>query len=251
MEYFKFFPKTLYIFGDESTTSGSGNVVTEVFTDISAYSEVVDQVRKNTAFHTKYYIQENERPDQTSLKLYGTTSYHWTFSYMNDHLRSSGWPVNNKQLDRIVKRDFPHTVFTTTQDLTRYMLPGQIVIGSTSGARGKVIRRKLDLGQIIIEQLGTTKFSSTEVITGTNLSAVSTQSVLGNSVLEYNAVHHYENSDGEYVDIDPRVGPGALLTAVTNYDRYIKRNDELKSITVIKSQNVNEVASLFRQAMQK
>jgi hypothetical protein len=66
---------------------------------------------------------------------------------------------------------------------------------------------------------------------------------------EYLAPHHYENASGETVDIDPFLGPGALLTEVTNYDRYVKHNDQLKEIIVIKPDLIQEVVAAFRQAI--
>ena len=48
---------------------------------------------------------------------------------------------------------------------------------------------------------------------------------------------------------DPAVGPGALLTEVTHLDRYIKDNDNLKQIKVVKPDLINQVVSLFKQAI--
>jgi len=249
MNFFKDFKYANYIFGEEGHSRASGDVITELFTNLAQYVEVLDSVKVNNAYHTKYYIQEGERPDQVSMKIYGVPYYHWTFFMMNDNLREQGWPLTYRQLDEVVKRDFPHTTCTTTDDLTGHFLPGERVIGSTSGARGNILRRNLDLGQIIIEQVGTVNFSSREVITSSNVNATKTQSVLVDTVAEYNAIHHYENAAGEWVDIDPFVGNPGIYTAVTNYDRYVKQNDQQKEINVIKPNNVIEVANLYKQAL--
>lgn len=249
MDFFKNFKYANYVFGAEEGTKVSGDLITSLFTNVAQYVDVIDSVKVNNAYHTKYYIQEGERPDQVSMKIYGVPFYHWTFFMMNDNLREQGWPLTYRQLDEIVKRDFPHTVCTTTDDLTGHFLPGERVIGSTSGARGTILRRKLDLGQLIVEQIGSTSFSPREVITSSNVSATRTQSVLVDTVIEYNALHHYENAAGDYVDVDPRVANPGIYTAVTNYDRYIKQNDAQKLINVIKPDNVIEIVNLYKQAL--
>ena len=63
---------------------------------------------------------------------------------------------------------------------------------------------------------------------------------------QYNAVHHYENSAGEYVDIDPFVEEiPSSLTEVTYYERMVARNDDLKQIKVLKNTSVESVTKEF------
>ena len=243
MKFFSQFPKVPYTF-DEFTP----NITTQVI-DMYRYVDVNRDITNDLAAYLTYIIKDGERPDQVSHKLYKTPDYHWTFFMMNDNLREQGWPLTYRQLDEVVKRDFPHTTCTTTDDLTGHFLPGERVIGSTSGARGNILKRNLDLGQIIIEQVGTVSFLSREVITSSNVNATKTQSVLVDTVVEYNAIHHYENAAEEWVDIDPFVGNSGIYTAVTNYDRYVKQNDQQKEINVIKPNNIIEVANLYKQAL--
>lgn len=246
MFYFRDYPRTAYIFGDQ-LEQGGVQVTSDIFQDISLYTEVIDQVKDNVSFYSKYYIQENDRPDQVSYKLYGTTIYHWTFYFMNDHLRKQGWPLTLQQLEKQVKRDFPHRGFTSRADLTDHFLPGQVVRGLRSGATGTVLRRYLDLGVIIGD------FNKSFQVGETVASVASGDRTLSSNVQasypEYLAPHHYENASGETVDIDPFLGPGALLTEVTNYDRYVKHNDQLKEIIVIKPDLIQEVVSAFRKAI--
>lgn len=246
MFYFRDYPRTAYIFGDQ-LEQGGVQVTSDIFQDISLYSGIVDQVKDNVSYYSKYYIQENDRPDQVSYKLYGTTIYHWTFYFMNDSLRKQGWPLTLGQLEKQIKRDFPHRGFTSRADLTDHFTPGSVIRGLRSGATGTVLRRYLDLGVVIGDfnknfQVGETVAS---VASGDRTLSSSVQSAFP----EHLAPHHYENGAGEIVDIDPFTGPGALLTEVTHYDRYTKLNDELKEITVIKPDLIQEVVAAFRQAI--
>lgn len=252
MDYFKYFPYAEYVFGNEAEEIGTGDVVTELFQDISAYVDIIDDVKKNSAFSLKYYIQDGERPDQVSTKLYGRPSYHWTFFMMNDHLRTQGWPLSMRLLNKQLRRDFPHEVALCRDDLNRIFRPGQVIVGSTSGARGKILRRRLDVGCLHIQKIGKINFSPAEVITSKSVNASVTEAIFVNTIKEFRAPHHYEYK-GERVDIDPHDvnGPPAFYQEITFEDHYIRQNDKLKEINIIKPDSIREVTALYREALGK
>lgn len=68
---------------------------------------------------------------------------------------------------------------------------------------------------------------------------------------QYDSVHHYENSDGEWVDIDPFNKSVGALSAISYYDRLEEQNQNLKSIKVLKpgvaAQVFNEFQKLLRE----
>ena len=68
---------------------------------------------------------------------------------------------------------------------------------------------------------------------------------------QYDAVHHYENSDGEWADVDPFNLSTGNLTAISYYDRLVRQNDNLKQIRVLKPgvavQIFNEFQKLLRE----
>ena len=73
MSYFNKFPVVDYNFGD--------NEPDILFNNISAYVDIIDQVKQEVAFYEKYTILDGDRPDTVSQKLYDTTDYHWTFFF--------------------------------------------------------------------------------------------------------------------------------------------------------------------------
>jgi hypothetical protein len=247
MRFFNKFPYTPYVFGDDEDIGGK--VVTSVFMqDISLYVDVIDQIKDNISFYQEYYIQENERPDQLSQKIYGAPHYHWTFFMMNDKLRERGWPLNSDKLFEMAKRDFPNQGFVTRIDMTNKFLPGQVAVGSQSGGRGIILRRHLDLGLVIVSSARS--FKAGEIISTAAIADQTPYAARAEStMLEYNAPHHYEDGAGNYVDIDPYQGPGAQLVEITNYDRYVRKNEELREIIVIKPEAIREITSLFEQAI--
>ena len=246
MQYFNTFPRVFYVFGDQEA-QGTGQVSTELYQNISAYSDVIDEIADNVAFFAKYDIQEGTRSDQVSYDIYGTPIYHWTFAIMNEHLRKQGWPLTNAEINNVVKRDFPHFTYTTKDSLTGIHTVGEIVVGADTGSRGRVLRRNLDLGQVTVAATG--GFRIGEAVTNVSLADETGTVTVSGASPEYLSAHHYEDVDGNHVDIDPAVGPGAQLTEITHIDRYIKDNDELKHIRVIKPELINEVVSMFKQAI--
>ena len=241
MTYFRNFPRINYTFGDESTT--------EVIENLSLYSDVIDQVRDVTSMYEDYYILPNERPDQLSYKLYGTANYHWTFFLMNTSLRDSGWPLSqNKVFERAVEI-YDGNIMTTRSTLTDRCKVGETIQGLSSGTTAKITHRELDLGQLWFKD-ATGSFTNGETCTSVSLVDGITRSIVVTSTsIQYNAAHHYEDASGNYVDIDPTVGPGAQLTEITWAERLVAQNEELKSIKVIRANIIDSIVDSFREAV--
>jgi hypothetical protein len=258
MKYFDKFRQISYVFGDEFEKPGaSGATAISVTQDLTQYVEVVDQLRFDASFYNKYNIIENERPDQVSQKLYGTPTFHWTFYMMNDNIRSHGWPLTQKQLTERVETDHPNHFLQFRADITNIYLQGDVVLGDLSGARGRILRRFPDLGVIIVQMFGSARFRANENIqiilqapghTASNIPAAGKIPCVATG-FEYNSTHHWENSAGEYVDIDPRVGAAAIYNEVTVRERYERLNNDLKAIRVIRPENISVVATAFKKAL--
>ena len=98
-------------------------------------------------------------------------------------------------------------------------------------------------------------FINGEIIQSTNSSGILESITLNSSVIQYNAVHHYENDSSEYIDlgIDSATGnylsPVALRTPVTWIERLKKKNDNLLQIRVVKPNIIESIAESFRDAL--
>jgi hypothetical protein len=170
---------------------------------------------------------------------------------MNDKLKERGWPLSNQQVEEKVKVDFPHVFINTRNLMTGIMLPGQTIEGLQSGARGIILRRNLDLGNIFVDKKTTANFIAGEVARNVSTVAGETGEIIINSTGdEHLASHHFIDGNGDRVDIDPLTAPSALLTEVTHLDRYVKQNDDLKMIRTIKRENIDEIVSIFKQAIE-
>tara|TARA_B110000444_G_scaffold261122_1_gene311244 strand:- start:8779 stop:9534 length:756 start_codon:yes stop_codon:yes gene_type:complete len=251
MLYFKDFGSLLYKFGNEQDPI--------VFQNISKYADIIDQVRDDISFFNYHNIQEGFRPDQVSIQLYNTPLYYWTFYLLNDDIRQQGWPLPNNELITYVKKNYPNTTITTRENISTKFKVGQTISGGTSGASGKIIRRNLDLGQIVIE--GTVAFASSgELMQSTNSSGVVETLSTVSSSAEYNAARHYIDASELIVDlIDPDPGsstfpfsaPGAQYTEKTNLDVEYDVNENLRIIKVIKPSLMGSLISGYKKSIRE
>ena len=239
--YFKNFGFAEYRFGN--------NTDIDLVQNITKYVDLIDQIRNNISFTEKYNILSGDRPDVVSHKLYGTMDYYWTFYLMNEHVRLSGWPLNNDEILDQVKSKYPNRVLTTTSEIGALFPVGQVIEGQSSSAIGEIVKRNLDLGQLFVKLTQGTKFTAGETISYVDTSATGsptrTLSITGETE-QYNAVHHYEDN-GVQVDIDPFSGPGVSLTPITYRDRLESRNDALKEIVVIRPSEITTIVSEFQR----
>ena len=251
MLYFQDFGSLLYQFGNEEDTV--------VFQDISRYADVIDQVKDDISFLNYHTIQEGFRPDQLSIQLYNSPIYHWTFYLLNDDLRLQGWPLPNGELLEYIKKNYPNTTITVREPFSDKFKVGQTVTGGTSGATGVVLRRNLNLGQIVIE--GDHSFTSSgELLQSTNASGIVETVTSVSSSKEYLAARHYIDSSGSQVDLsidDSSASPtfghllpaGALLTERTNEETEINVNRSLRTIKVIKPSLMPTLVSSYKRSI--
>lgn len=240
MSYFRNFPTVLYKFGNETDET--------LMRNLTVFADVVDQVKDQITVYQDYYIQENERPDQVSFKLYDTPYFYWTFYMMNDKIRECGWPLTNQQLFTKVKKDLPNTTLTTRSVLHDKFKIGQTITGSSSGITAKVIHRHIDVGQLVVTDI-TGTFTNGELITSVNDDGVTESITLHSSELQYLSALHYKDGNGVITDIDPTVGPGALLTEVTYFDKYIESNDDKKQIRILRPNLIRQVVQAHQESL--
>ena len=245
--FFQYFPRTQYKFGNEANA--------DVIQNIAVYADIIDQIKDETSTYNDYTVIENERPDQTSFKLYDTPNYHWTFFLLNDKLREQGWPMTNANVLTKAKKDYPNTVLTTRSSLGAvkgFFKTGDTITGRTSGATANIVSRRMELGQLVINNITNGPFVKDELLemTGTT----NTITVSETPALEYLAAHHYEDANKIRTDLGYDtdgllLAPGAQLTKVTFLDRLHNQNDNLKQIRVFKPDVVKQVVDSFREAV--
>ena len=247
MKYFKDFQKVSYLYGNEALP-----ILTQ---NLSRYIDIVDQIKDDISFLTFYTIREGYRPDQVSLQLYDSPLFYWTFYLLNDNIRQQGWPLTNVEFQTYIKKIFPNTVLTTRENISTKFKVGQTVSGNTSGVSGKIIRRNIDLGQLIIESK--VSFSTGgETVTSTNGSgAVESLSIVSTSD-EHKAANYYTDTSGGIVDLGVDgsgnlLAPGATKNEITNEQAYYNVNESLRQIRVIRPDLINTVVTNYKKAIRE
>lgn len=215
MAYFTKYPKIRYPFGGQSITS--------VIQDIGVYIDLIDRIKDDASYYKEYPIRAGDRPDTVSQALYGTPDYYWTFFLLNDDLKLRGWPLSDQAIAQKAKEEYPNKVLVTRENMTGRFQVGDIIRGLSSGAHGKIIRRRPDMGQVIVQPIpnpdpGPNESATAIILFEDDEDAESIKIVedadgetvgapsmrIDRVVDEYNAKHHYENADGDHVDIFPR-----------------------------------------------
>lgn len=239
MTYLATFPRVDYYFGDEKDHAR--------FPQLNAYVDILDQIKHQTNFYRKYYIGTNERPDNLSFQLYGTAEYHWTFFLVNDDLRASGWPFPEFKAYEVAKKRYPNTSIRT-QDLDALVANFEIgdYVKLQSGDRMQIIDRNLNFGQLTLEDSAASDNTGTIAVLDDN----SASFLISNQVSEELAIHHYEDADGVWTDIDPRIEVPSGLQPVTNYEWLANYNESLREINVIKPDAITKIVNEFFRKLQ-
>lgn len=240
MSYFKPFPLVAYRFGNEDAFAK--------FQNLSSYVDIIDTIKDDVNFYQQYTILDGDRPDHVAWKIYGNEKLYWTLFLLNDNIRGRGWPLSDREVREKAKVFYPNVTLSTNEVINNRFTVGSVVNGFSSGATGTVLRRRLELGQLIVQTSGT--FEDGEVITTPGVDDTLQSIVLTTVVNQYDSVHNYQDADGNSVDIDPYTpGSAALFTPVTYTERLLAQNDELREIKVLKKTTINQVVSAFTQAM--
>ena len=241
MPHFQRYPKVFYRFGNELDPTLTQNLAT--------YVDIVDQVKDDITIYTDYTILDGDRPDILSYRLYGDIRYYWLFYYINDKIKEEGWPLTAQEVFEQMGKYYPHQYIRTYANWFKSDFSiGTRATGKTSGAFGNIVLTQPDLGQIIVNVENGKEFVKSEVVEAGfgffNPDIIQIQ----RTGRQYDAIHHYEDATGRYVDIDPLNEPSGV-TPVTFSERFIAENEKRKRIKIIKPDVIGHIYSEFNKAL--
>lgn len=240
--YFENFRKTLYLFGNEKTPVA--------IQDLSKYVNVIDQLADEISSYMTYEIRDFERPDTLSYRLYGTSEYDWTFFVMNDTLRERGWPLPLQDVYELgvtnLYKDWTCILDISTADsaaefATIYPKGQEVLL---NGRRMIVKSKNLQVGEISLYSPYYNIDSDFSGLTSLSYNDGSNPIGLSNTVREYNGTYHYIDENSEPVDL--YFSTSATKVPITNLEKLVEENDELKSIRVIKKELITNVVGRFK-----
>lgn len=107
--------------------------------DFFHLSKVRDDIFKEDTLYTEYYIQNGERPENVSYKLYGDEQFYWVLLQINDIVDYySQWPLSSLELENYILKKYgswpaatlPHHWETveTFDDNGNLVIPGGVVV---------------------------------------------------------------------------------------------------------------------------
>ena len=236
MSYFrKNFPKVRY------DTLGDGNRKTMI--DITRAFKLRDEVKEQGTIFFNYIVKDGDRPDTIASKLYDQEDLHWLVLAAND-IQSlyHEWPKPQPELDSYIEKKYQGTsLFITTtsvkgQDVSRKSFSvGSHVTGAYNEVTGitseaKVISWDGNFDELAIT--GTTgTFSANDQIQIISSDGLLVTETINKTVDHTDALHHFEDSNGNYVDPFGATGVAGLqVDYVTNY-----KNDSVPSDVSIKT----------------
>jgi hypothetical protein len=221
---------------------GSGNF--DVLKNLTAKALVSDELTNNAAHYETVTIQDGERPDILSMRLYGTEVYHWTFLLLNPQIKNiwDDWPMKYGQLIEYCTQKYQYLAADTDADLNDKFKIGETVVGGVSGATGLVKEIHVNMGYLVIE-LTTGTFAET----GETISGVDTQDNVSCIFIKSQAYaphHHTDDSTGEWTT---RRTAGTTPYTFLDFEEAV--TDQNRNIKVVKSQYISRIARQFIKIM--
>jgi hypothetical protein len=155
--------------------------------DLSQYSTIFTRIADDVSFYSYYTMQDGERLDTISQKLYGTPEYYWTIPLINHHITN-------------VFRDLPKDYPTLIKYLEKRYIGSAFKL-----AAGQTIAGKFNLGEIVsfntvnkarvIAKYPTNGYLQVQVTEGSfplNNSFTITGATTGHTVVIANVIPAYE-----------------------------------------------------------
>ena len=221
---------------------GSGNI--DVLKNLTSRAKVNDALMNNAGYYETVEIQDGERPDIMSKRLYNDEQYHWTFLLLNPQIKNiwDDWPMKYSQLVEYCTNKYQYLAGDTIDNLNNKFILGETVTGSISNATGKIKEIHVNMGYLVIE-----KTTGTFAVDGETIYGVDSQDNVACNFIKSQAYaphHHTDASTGKWV---MRRAAGTLPYTYIDYESAV--TEQNRNIKVIKAEHINTVAAQFINAM--
>lgn len=171
--YFSNFPTTYYEFNDD---------IKRKVVDLTAFSKLGTSLLDDVTFYSFYDIQDGERPDQVSQKLYGSPEYYWTFFLLNANIKNvyDDWPRSSIELQEYLTVKYPDQCLLTNDDISQKFEIGETVFGQISGALGKVSAKYPSNGYMAVRPITQGVFKVDLTSGGSGYTTIPAVKIVGN-----------------------------------------------------------------------
>ena len=254
MSFFRQFPKIGYDF----ELKGVKQNVVDIFRHVKPIQEFID----NYTEYRVYEVENGERPDVVSERIYGTNKYYWTFFIVNDFLHDGyrAWPMSQEDLHEYIEEEYNGFAIITRTETNpansiagRFQI-GEVIQGNTSGAKGTLFRKNLDNNQLIVRDMqNTNAYEVEETIQGNT----SNDFVVSSQIFKYADAPYYYFKTG---DTKKRPQTNALhikgakhgdgeLSFITYRQYEYDLNETRSSIRVVDPNYIGRFAETFEKLL--
>lgn len=231
------------------------------------YARIPSNLKTDYLAYSQYQIQNGERPDIVSLRLYGNPNLYWTFFIVNDFLNEGvqNWPLSTQKIQEYVSLYLTDTIINTRPqsivDIDGILIRvnnsvtgrfditnKELVTGLLSNATGNVVGVNAQMQQLRITNVNGV-FRNTEIISG---ASTGDQITTFQVFKMYDAPYEYINSNGEIVNNALFFSDGitnANLKTVTYYEKLIQLNDQKVMINIINPSYITEFVTEFQKSV--
>jgi hypothetical protein len=235
----------------------NGDGINETLSNLAAAVKLSDTATDEIAFYETVEVQDGERPDQLSLRLYGTTKYHWTFLLLNRHIKNvwDDWPMAFTQLVEYCTNKYSDLAANTNDALSGKFVIGETVTGALSGATGTIKEIHVNNSYLIVKKLTGTFTAGGESLSVTKTAETATTTYPVGTVVSMTASsvksaayayhHHTDNTTSRRV---PKRTSGTTATTFLEWETSIHDNN--KNMKVIKSEHIRTISKKFIKLMQ-
>jgi len=279
MPYFSYFPSISYVTDPTDLTK----II--LVKDITIRAKISDYFKNFAITSLPYTIQDGERPETLSYRIYDRVDLYWTILLFNEiHDPTFEWPLSSAELESKLQKKYKGyalyypdsaripdtfqlqdtTVFKGASTVSQVLADGTVITAN-------IIKWDPTYNSIVIDGDQASLFDptldsplSTDQYARLYVDGDPSKLFAFSKIVPYEyAVHHFEDTDGNI--LDPRSGPpndptnpSSILNryvldvdfietlAVDNRTQEYITNENKRSIRVVKPEYMNAIVTQFR-----
>jgi hypothetical protein len=279
MPYFSYFPSISYVTDPTDLTK----II--LVKDITIRAKISDYFKNSAITSLPYTIQDGERPETLSYRIYDRVDLYWTILLFNEiHDPTFEWPLSSAELESKLQKKYKGyalyypdsaripdtfqlqdtTVFKGASTVSQVLADGTVITAN-------IIKWDPTYNSIVIDGDQASLFDptldsplSTDQYARLYVDGDPSKLFAFSKIVPYEyAVHHFEDTDGNI--LDPRSGPpndptnpSSILNryvldvdfietlAVDNRTQEYITNENKRSIRVVKPEYMNAIVTQFR-----
>lgn len=215
--------------------------------DLSQYSAIFSKIADDISFYSYYTMQDDERLDMISQKLYGTPEYYWTIPLINSTITNTyrDLPKDYPTFIQCLEKKYPGSAFKLAagQTIAGKFEVGEIVSYNTTN-KAKIIGKFPTCGYLQVEVTnGSFPLNQSFTVVGQTTNDTVT---IANVVPAYNAPAYHVDANGNQTRWNAGQVTPILIREVES-----DKNIVMSQIKVIRPKYIYDVSQRFAAEMNR